>query len=248
MSSYSREPSGIPGLDEILQGGFPRGRVILILGGPGTGKTLLCSQFLYNGIIKYEKNGIFVSLDETKVHFYREMHLFGMNFGKLESKKKFIFLDASPIRHVPEKVKIGDLKVGRADFSVAGLIERIKISAEMVNAQRIAVDPISSLFLQYTNSFERRTAIVDLVEALTQIGATVLMTSELLNGSTERRVRFEEYISHGVILLQKLSIRGSSVRAIQVEKMRESDFDLNLRPYRISSSGIEVFPQEKIIW
>ena len=248
MSTSERVLSGIPGLDEILHGGFPRGRVILILGGPGTGKTLLCTQFLYNGIHKHDENGIFVSLDETKIHFYKEMHFLGMDLEKLESNKKFIFLDASPIRHVPEKVKIGDLKIGRADFSISGLIERIKLSAEMIDAQRIAVDPISSLFLQYSNPYERRAAVVDLVEALTQIGATVLVTSELLNLTMDRKARIEEYISHGVILLQKLSIRGSSIRAIQVEKLRESDIDLDLRPYKISNKGIEVFTQEKIIW
>src|SRR6266581_8508102 len=73
MPLVDRTPSGIPGLDEILSGGFPRGRVILIVGGPGTGKTILTSQFLANGIKMYGENGAFVSLDETKSHYFREM-------------------------------------------------------------------------------------------------------------------------------------------------------------------------------
>jgi circadian clock protein KaiC len=60
-------PTGIEGLDELVSGGFPRGRVVLVLGGPGTGKTILASQFLYKGISQYGENGIFVSLDEVKV-------------------------------------------------------------------------------------------------------------------------------------------------------------------------------------
>src|SRR2546427_415825 len=65
MPTVDRTPTGIPGLDEILSGGFPRGRVILLVGGPGTGKTILTSQFLMNGIKIYGENGAFVSLDKT---------------------------------------------------------------------------------------------------------------------------------------------------------------------------------------
>ena len=66
-------PTGVPGLDELVSGGFPRGRVILVIGGPGTGKTVLTSQFLYKGISEYSENGIMVSLDENKNHFYSEI-------------------------------------------------------------------------------------------------------------------------------------------------------------------------------
>ena len=55
--------TGVEGLDELLSGGFPRGRVVLLLGGPGSGKTILASQFLYNGVTKYGENGILISLD-----------------------------------------------------------------------------------------------------------------------------------------------------------------------------------------
>ena len=61
--------TGIQGLDELLNGGIPEGRVVLIVGGPGSGKTTLASQFLYKGISDYNENGIFVSLDEEKDHF-----------------------------------------------------------------------------------------------------------------------------------------------------------------------------------
>src|SRR5712692_3760785 len=87
MPTVDRTPTGIPGLDEILSGGFPRGRVILLVGGPGTGKTILTSQFLMNGIKIYGENGAFVSLDETKAHYYREMALFGWKFEELRRAK-----------------------------------------------------------------------------------------------------------------------------------------------------------------
>src|SRR5204862_4536798 len=123
MPTVDRTPTGIPGLDEILSGGFPRGRVILLVGGPGTGKTILTSQFLMNGIKIYGENGAFVSLDETKAHYYREMALFGWKFEELEKGKKFAFINASPLRHMPGEVKIGRQSIGRKDFSILSLIE-----------------------------------------------------------------------------------------------------------------------------
>ena len=70
-----RVVSGVQGLDELVSGGFPDGRVILVVGGPGTGKTIFVSQFLYKGIDDYQENGIFVSLDENKEQIIKEAGL-----------------------------------------------------------------------------------------------------------------------------------------------------------------------------
>lgn len=88
-------PSGVEGLDELISGGFPKGRVILIVGGPGAGKTILASQFLYKGITNYNENGVLVSLDEGKNHYFAEMMKFGWNFKKAEEEGKFGFVDAT---------------------------------------------------------------------------------------------------------------------------------------------------------
>ncbi|HID17885.1 TPA: hypothetical protein EYP26_06315, partial [Candidatus Bathyarchaeota archaeon] len=158
----ARAPTGIRGLDELLGGGIPKGRVVLILGGPGTGKTILSTQFLVNGIEMYGENGLFVSLDESKPHYYSEMAKFGWDLAKYEQEKRFAFVDASPIRHLPGEVKVGKLTIGRREFSMLSLLEAIKTGAKAVNAQRIAVDPIASLIFQFPNPVERRTAILDL--------------------------------------------------------------------------------------
>src|SRR5207253_9007694 len=68
MTTVDRTPTGIPGLDEILSGGVPKGRVILLVGGQGTGKTILTTQFLMNGIKIYGENGAFVSLEIGRAH------------------------------------------------------------------------------------------------------------------------------------------------------------------------------------
>jgi len=248
MPMVDRTPTGIPGLDEILSGGFPRGRVILLVGGPGTGKTILTSQFLMNGIKTYGENGAFVSLDESKSHYYREMALFGWKFEELEKGKKFAFINASPLRHMPGEVKIGRQAIGRKDFSILSLIEGIKTHTELINAKRVVVDPVTSLIFQYPEMTERRTAVLDLVDALVKTGSTCLMTTELraMGPTVERAIQLEEYLAHGVVILSNAKVGKTYNRVLQVEKMRETPIDMQPRPYKISSSGIEVFPKETI--
>lgn len=237
--------TGVPGLDEILGGGLPAGRVILILGGPGTGKTILATQFIVDGLNRGE-GGVFVSLDEAKFHYYSEMSKFGWDLEKYERDKMFSFLDASPIRHLPGEVKVGKLTIGRRDFSMLSLIEGIKSAVKDVSAKRLAVDPLASLIFQYPDAVERRTALLDLIEALVGLGTTTILTSELSSMGLEREIQLEEYIAHGVILLQTFHVGRSMSRAIQIEKMREASIDHQPRPYRITEKGIEVFPKESV--
>ena len=250
MSRQARTPTGIPGFDEMLNGGFPKGRVILVVGGPGSGKTILATQFLVNGIRNYGENGLFVSLDESKTHFYKEMMTLGWNLEELEKERKFMFLDASPIRHIPGEVKIGKLTIGKREFSMISLIEGIKSTTQTLDARRIVIDPIASLVFQYPDVVQRRTAILDLIEALIGTGATSILTLELrsagVTSGLERSVQLEEYLAHGVIVLQTIQVGRSLVRAIQVEKMRETPIDTQPRPYKIGENGIEVFPRESV--
>lgn len=246
-TANSRTPTGIPGLDKLLSGGLPKNRTILLTGGPGTGKTILSSQFLVNGILDYDEPGIYVSLDESKPHVFEEMLDFGWDFQELEANKRLVFLEASPIRYLPAEIKVGKLTVGRKEFSMATLIEMIRTSAREIEAKRIVVDPVTTLVFQYDGVAAQRNALVELLEALSEIDATCLITTELRRPGFERNVDYEEYLSHGVILLQQLQVGKSLLRVIQIEKMRKTPVDNQPRPYRITDTGIEVFPRESVL-
>lgn len=240
-------PTGIPGLDKMLDGGFPVGRIILVLGEPGTGKTILSAQFLADGILKFNESGVFISMDESKYHFYKEMNKFGWDFYKFEKQKKFIFLHAAPIRHLPEEVSIGKLSIGRKDFSLLSLIESMNTYVRVINAKRIVIDPISALLFQYPDVNERRRAVLDLMEAIMNTGTTCILTFELRSSGPSRTIEVEEYLAHGVIILQTIQAGRTLVRAIRVEKMRETKIDTQLRPYDITDKGIVVYCDETII-
>ena len=82
--------SGITGLDEILQGGIPRGGCILVAGGPGSGKTILSTQFLLKGIQKFDEPGLLVTFDETPDSIRKNMLSFGWDLAELEETKKLV--------------------------------------------------------------------------------------------------------------------------------------------------------------
>ena len=98
MSDYDieRVKTGIPGLDELIEGGFPRGDTILIAGKAGTGKSILATQFIYKGAIEYDEPGVFVTLEEPPHLIKRNMLRFGMDLDALIAKGKISIVDLSP--------------------------------------------------------------------------------------------------------------------------------------------------------
>ena len=238
-------PSGIDGLDEMLKGGLPLGRCTLICGGPGSGKTILSMQFLLYGAKRLNEPGLFVSLDEDILNLREEMLSFGWKVEELEKKKKLAIIDASPIRHSATEVKLGNSWIGKRDFSMVSLIETIRGKAEEIKAKRVVVDPVIALMLQYPSVSGRRTAILELVEFLSNLDATSLITTELRSLAIEREIRTEEFLAHGVIVLHNFVDNKEIIRGIQIEKMRGISHDNQIHPYKITENGIEVFAEEQ---
>ncbi len=257
-------PSGIPGLDEILGGGYPRGRVILITGGPGSGKTMMAMQFLLDGVNRFDERGVFVSLEETRHHLITETSNFGWDIEKYEKKNQIAIVDASPLRQVskegdqggeqpltplstpPEQEK--GVRIRGPDFSIQALTTVIRSYVRVTRATRIVVDPITSLSLQFLDSHQRRGAIIDLLESLIGMGTTSLVTTEIASQFSfengHREIPPEEYLCHGVLILHNSHVAGRGmVSAIEIEKMRECKHDRQLHPYSITEQGIAVYSE-----
>jgi len=239
---YPRVKSGITGLDTMLKGGFPKGRAILVRGTPGLGKTILCAQFLYKGAEQGER-GMFVSLEESSEQLVREMYLVGMDLREMERDGRITFIDASPIRNIPGEVKFGGMQVGKRDFSLVALAKKIKATFEEKKPERIVIDPLTALSIQYPNDTERRLMVLDLIEVLTQTRATCLLTEEMQVGGP----RIEEYSVHGVVLLRSVRAGITTVKTLEIVKMRESKHDDQPRLYQITDNGIEVHPDQNVL-
>lgn len=238
--------TGVDGLDQLLKGGFPKGSVILVCGGPGSGKTILGIQFLVKGVTDYNQPGLYLSLEESKSDVCREMLNFGWNLEKLEKERKLLVIDISPIRVLPSELKFGDLVIGRKEFTAASLIDAIKSHVKSIKAERIVIDPLTILSIQYRDPYERRNVIVQLFQSLIELGVTTLVTSEVRTNFTWRRLELEEYISQGVILLEAVRTGQTLVKTILIEKMRGTDHVHQPTLYEITPKGLEVHPQEMV--
>jgi len=235
--------SGLSGLDTMLDGGFNRGRVVLILGEPGTGKTIICSQYLYKGSAELGERTMFIGMNEPKSRFMREMLNLGMDFARLDAEGKFMYVDATEVRKIPETAKVGRIAVGGRELGLVNLLETIQTAIAKFEPSRIALDSMSDLVFRFPTVEERRPVVLDMIETLQGTSATSLLTSELLSTGEERMLQPEEYLAEGVLLMRTLK---KGVRTIQVLKMRGSKVDTHPRPYVITGRGIEVLASEEV--
>jgi KaiC/GvpD/RAD55 family RecA-like ATPase len=246
-----RIPTGIKGLDEVLRGGLPKGRTILVVGSPGSGKTTFAVQFLVGGA-KAGEPSLYVSLDEKPERVKANLSSFGWNLDALEEDGKLTLIDASPLKRPGQRVaepNIGEespVTFSLPELTLPSLVRTIRRLAAEEGTQRIVVDPITSLMLRYPEEAKRRRALLLFFDALESTGCSCIVTSELRTSELERRFQVEEYLSQGVILLHTMVHEGNIIRGLQVEKMRGIGHDEQLRPYQIAQTGIEVYPKDRV--
>jgi KaiC/GvpD/RAD55 family RecA-like ATPase len=212
-----RVKTGIPGLDGIIGGGLPKGSTTLIVGGPGTGKTIFCSQFLWHGLVNNE-NCMFVTFEEKPEDIKSDVISFGWDFAEYEKKRKLIMGYRGPF-------KAEDL------FFFEDQIRSRKVT-------RVALDSTSVLSLFYKDLYDVRTALYKLVSALKASRATSLLTAETTRDDQLSRFGVEEFVVDGLIVLFYASDGG--YRGLQIRKMRRTYHSTELHPMEITKKGIVV--------
>ena len=225
IPELARSVTGIEGLDAMIGGGFPQGRVILVSGGPGTGKTTMALQYLVNGCSKFGENGLFVSLDEPLNKILQETQRLRWGLKSLIDNGKIGFLEF----HSSYGSK----------FSVEELTTKIEDTAKKLHVRRISIDPLTFISIHFPDIVTRRGVMMNLFDALSATGATCIVTNEM-RGEHETVVLLEEYLADGVLRLRSSQVERGQVRTIAVEKMRGTAIDDQTRPYVIENEGIEV--------
>ncbi len=218
-------PTGIEGLDRMLRGGLTRGRTYLIKGRPGAGKTILSIQFLLEGLRRGEKV-MFVSLTEDVAEIKENMEKLDLDVSGIE------FVDASP---TGDKTIFGELFFTSFEVDMQGFKSMIEAKFDKSTPDRLAIDPISMLRISTRSEVEYRRDLLILIGLLKRYGVTALLTSDVYENG------IEDYLVSGVIELHLMDIKGRTVRGIRISKMRGSDFDEVIRPYRIAKGGIVVY-------
>jgi circadian clock protein KaiC len=222
-----RVKTGIKGLDDMLSGGFLAETANLVEGAPGTGKTTLGMQFIYNGITQFNEPGLIMTFEEFPQQYYRDAETFGWDFRGLEQADKLRVIMTSP-------------EVGKSDLERVG--GRIETMAREIGARRILVDSLSHFERLSDDPVELRGVLFGFINALKREGLTGVLTRESLaligeNSSAEEEVAF---VADSYLMLRYVEIESAIRKALLVLKLRGSDHAKDIRQFEVTPSGIEV--------
>ena len=230
-----RVESGIPGLDEILHGGIPYRNVVLLSGGPGTGKSIFGQQFLYHGLTRGEP-GVLVALEEHPAQIRRNMAQFGWDVTDYERRGLFTIVDAFT-GGIGEYAKRERYVVKSVD-DVRELVEVMRQAILDLNAKRVVIDSVSTLYI--TRPAVARSIIMQLKRVLSGLGCTSILVSQV--SVTERGFGGPgvEHAADGIIRLDLDEIEGELHRSIIVWKMRGTSHSMRRHPFKITDRGIVI--------
>jgi circadian clock protein KaiC len=222
-----RVAAGIPGLDEMLSGGFLPQTANLVEGAPGTGKTTLGMQFIYHGVAVCGEPGLILTFEEFPQQYYDDAASFGWDFRQMEHEGKLRIVMMSP-------------EVSKADLEQVG--GRIESLVQEIEAKRIFVDSLSHFERLSSSYSELRSVVYGFVNALKREGLTAVLTREsmALLGEAEEADDAFAFLVDSYTLLRYVEIESAVRKALLVLKMRGSNHDKGIRQFEITSRGIEV--------
>ncbi|MFP4252013.1 MAG: circadian clock protein KaiC [Guyparkeria sp.] len=235
-SSIARHPTGIVGLDHITLGGLTRGRVTLVTGTAGCGKTVFAGQFLAEGVRRHEEAGVFVTFEESAADIRANLAGFGWSISEWEQRGRWAFVDASP-----------DLQAESVEmpgYDLTALLARIETAVERTKATRVAIDSLGAIFSQFADAAVVRHEILRLAGHLKRLGVTTMMTGERLDDRQPiARFGVEDFVADNVIVLRNVLEQEQRRRTIEILKLRgaahqKGEFSFTVLP----NQGMVVIP------
>ncbi len=220
-NSFEKAKTGIDGFDDMTNGGIPKGSIVVLSGSPGSGKTIFCLQFIYNGLMKFNENCILVLLEESKEDVLETATKFGWDLKKFIENKKLVILS-----------------ITLYDFEV--LKNNIEDAIRSINASRLVIDPGVIFKLFFEKELEARKNIVALGRIIKKYNCTTLITSEMSLETNASLYGLEEYVADGVVLMYHSRVKNKFVRSLAIVKMRNTKISEQLKPLSITTDGIKV--------
>jgi circadian clock protein KaiC len=221
-------PFGIKGLDQICKGGVIEGNSILVEGAPGTGKTLLSMQFVYNGAVLFNEMGIIISFEELPQQIYRDALNFGWDFRKLEEEGKLKIICTSPEVFQYDLEKVG------------GFFDKIALEEE--KGVRIVIDSINHLRKIPVPPLKLSELLDRFIFALKKRNFTSIFIKDKVY--SEELAVWGRYSVDMIIDLFYEPVKGRKrVRLIEIAKARGQDYITGKHPFKITQNGIEIYPR-----
>lgn len=217
--AIERAPSGINGLDELIEGGFVRNSAVLVTGKTGAGKTTFITQFLYAGAKLYREPGILVTTEETAKSMRNHAAGFGWNLEELERTGALKIIEVEP-------------------FSIETLVSMLEREITTLRAKRIVIDSVSMFEMYIDKQLEMRKLLFKILRRLKDLGTTVMITSEIPEDSQSlSRYGVVEFAADAVVVLQYMSLTKYK-RSVMIRKMRDTNHSMDIHPFEITANGI----------
>ncbi len=220
-----RTPIGIPTLDRVTEGGYLRGSVNLIGGGPGCGKSIFCMQFLVRGIEKYNEPGIFVSFEQPEEKVLQDMARFGWKLEEKIAQKKLAILSFTP-------EQIDNILQSGSDV--------LKDMVDYIGARRMVIDSLNAFALLHNDETDIRKAVVRLFDTIHKWDVTAIATLEQESDESRHQASVLEFETDSVILVYNKQVGKRRMRSLEIYKMRGTKHAQDRLPITISDKGISV--------
>ncbi|MEM2422163.1 MAG: ATPase domain-containing protein [Candidatus Bathyarchaeia archaeon] len=200
-----RIKTGIDGLNEVIEGGFPKGSLILLAGEPGTGKTVFSIQFLTKGC-ELGEPGVYASFAEAKDTLINNSfrHL-GVDLAKFEAEGKLKVLDFTAMR----------------EEAVSTILEMILREVEALKAERLVIDSFSAIAQAFKEPIEVRIIVNTVLDRIARgMGCTTVMVEEIPISESKIGLGMEEFVADGVLKLRAGELDGRLLRDLEMLKLR----------------------------
>lgn len=236
MKELEKAPTGVPGLDEILNGGLPRGRSTLVAGTAGSGKTVMSLQFLAAGVRNFGQHGVCVTFEETPEDLVRNVGSFGWGLNQMIAEGKVAMVDVS--------FDPGQEVVQAGHFDLTALMARIEAAVRKVGAQRVILDAVGSLFARFGDSGIIRQGLHNILGGLRQLDVTTLITMERTEeDGAIGRFGVEEFVADNVMVVRNRLENEKRRRTVEILKFRGATHQKGEFPFTIDAQdGLIVIP------
>lgn len=224
-TKQGRVPSGIASLDNIIEGGFTQGDVILVAGQPGAGKTTLAMQFLFNGATECGETGVYATFVESAAKLKLDMLKFNWDLAKLEKEHNITVLD---------------LMQAASERSVAVNLDVIMSAVKALQANRLVIDSLTSMTTYIKTKEEARSFISIMKKILEESRCTTMMLMEVPWNKNEIGSGFEEFVADSLIILESTLDRFRIKRRLYIPKMRGTNHSLDCHDFFITPEGIKI--------
>lgn len=233
MSNHTiKTPTGIRGLDEVLNGGVPSGGLTLLSGGPGTGKTLLGLEFIVRGALN-GRPGILLTFEEREQALHRYASMFGWDTVALEQQGLLTLIAA---RFDPDAILSGD-------FDLGSILAILRHKTAAMQSNQIVIDAPDVFLRLLDNRSKERTELYRLQNWLRDNNQTAVMTVKVHEDDLNNSYReFLDYMADCVIQLDERVSDQVTTRRVRVVKYRGSVHGRNEYPFAITNQGVWIIP------